>query len=105
MLVVEEGFAGVVAGNKVNGARAVMATSPRNAMSTREIVDANVLVIDGIAHEGTAWLIVSAFVTAALPHVVDHGRRILQIEEYENAGTIEGWAVQLEPEHIAVQRG
>jgi ribose 5-phosphate isomerase B len=40
-----------------------------------------------------------------MPHVVEHGRRILQIEEFENAGTIEGWAVQLEPEQIAVQHG
>ncbi|MCX6503014.1 MAG: RpiB/LacA/LacB family sugar-phosphate isomerase [Microbacterium sp.] len=105
VLVVDEGFAGVVAANKVNGVRAVPAASPRSAVTAREIVDANVLVLDGIAFEESAWLTVSAFVTASLPHVVDHGRRILQIEEYENAGTIEGWAVQLEPEQIAVQHG
>ena len=103
VLVVDEGFAGVVAANKVNGARAVMAASPRAAVATREIIDANVLVFDGIAFEESAWLTVSAFVTASMPHVVDHGRRVLQIEEYENAGTIEGWAVQLEPEQIAVR--
>ncbi len=102
VLVLDEAAAGVVAANKVNGARAVTAASPRAAANTREIVDANVLVLEGIAFEENAWLTISAFVTASLPHVVDLGRRILQIEEYENSGTIEGWAVQLEPEQIAV---
>ena len=102
VLVLDEAAAGVVAANKVNGARAVTAASPRAAANTREVVDANVLVLEGIAFEENAWLTISAFVTASLPHVVDLGRRILQIEEYENAGTIEGWAVQLEPEQIAV---
>ena len=102
VLVLDEAAAGVVAANKVNGARAVTATSPRAAANMREVVDANVLVLEGIAFEENAWLTISAFVTASLPHVVDLGRRILQIEEYENAGTIEGWAVQLEPEQVAV---
>ena len=102
VLVLDEAAAGVVAANKVNGARAVTAASPRAAANTREVVDANVLVLEGIAFEENAWLTISAFVTASLPHVVDLGRRILQIEEYENSGTIEGWAVQLEPEQIAV---
>jgi ribose 5-phosphate isomerase B len=105
VLVVDEGFAGVIAANKVNGARAVSAPSPRAAATTREVVDANVLVFDGIAFEESAWLTLVAFVTTAMPHVVDHGRRILQIAEFENAGTIEGWAVQLEPDQIAVQHG
>ena len=104
VLVLDEGAAGVVAANKVNGARAVSAASPRAAANTREVVDANVLVLEGIAFEENAWLTISAFVTASLPHVVDLGRRILQIEEYENSGTIEGWAVQLEPEQVAVKR-
>lgn len=105
VLVVDEGFAGVVAANKVNGARALIASSPRAAAEARQILDANVLVLNGIAFEASAWLTIHAFVTTAMPHVVDHGRRILQIEEFENAGTIEGWAVQLEPEQIAVQHG
>jgi ribose 5-phosphate isomerase B len=104
VLVLDEAAAGVVAANKVNGARAVTAASPRAAANTREVVDANVLVLEGIAFEENAWLTISAFVTASLPHVVDLGRRILQIEEYENSGTIEGWAVQLEPEQVAVKR-
>ncbi|GGC84706.1 ribose 5-phosphate isomerase B [Tersicoccus solisilvae] len=103
VLVVEEPAAGVVAANKVNGARAVPATSPNVAIATRRVVDANVLVLGGDADEQVAWLTLNAFITTGLEHVVDHGRRILQIEEYENAGTIEGWAVQLEPEQIARQ--
>ena len=103
VLVVDEGAAGVIAANKVNGARAVSAASPRSAANTRKVVDANVLVLEGIAFEENAWLTISAFVTASMPHIVDLGRRVLQIEEYENAGTIEGWAVQLEPEQVAVR--
>ena len=103
VLIVDEPLAGVVAANKVNGARAVATGSPREAASAREIVDANVLVIDGVAWEENAWLSISAFVTSSLPHNVDRGRRILQIEEFENAGPIEGWAVQLEPVQISVQ--
>lgn len=102
VLVIDEGAAGVIAANKVNGARAVAAASPRAAANTREVVDANVLVLEGIAFEENAWLTISAFVTASMPHMVDRGRRVLQIEEYENSGTIEGWAVQLEPDQIAV---
>ena len=103
VLVVDEGFAGVAAANKVNGVRAVPAASPRSAATTREVIDANVLVLEGIAWEENAWLTLHAFIITGMPHVVDNGRRILQIEEYENAGTIEGWAVQLEPEQIAVR--
>lgn len=105
VLVLDEGMAGVIAANKVNGARAVQAASPRAAANAREVVDANVLVFDGIAFEENAWLTVSAFLSTSLPHDVARGRQILQIEEYENAGTIEGWALnQLEPEQIAVRR-
>ncbi len=102
VVVVDEASAGVIAANKVNGARAVTAASPRGAATTREVVDANVLVFEGIAFEENAWHTIAAFVTTHLPHDVARGRQILQIEEYENAGTIEGWAVQLEPEQIAV---
>lgn len=102
VLVVDEGAAGVVAANKVNGARAVAAVSPKAAANTRAVVDANVLVLEGIAFEENAWLTVAAFVTSSLPHSVERGRQILQIEEFENSGTIEGWAIQLEPEQIAV---
>ncbi|MEV4686416.1 RpiB/LacA/LacB family sugar-phosphate isomerase [Microbacterium sp. LWH3-1.2] len=100
VLVVGEAFAGVVAANKVNGARAIMTDSPRAAAEARGVVDANVLVIDGVAYQESAWLILSAFVTAGMTQTVERGRQILQIEEFENAGTIEGWAIQLEPEQI-----
>nr|WP_274636204.1 RpiB/LacA/LacB family sugar-phosphate isomerase [Microbacterium bovistercoris] len=100
VLVVDEALAGVVAANKVNGARAVTTTSPRDAAGARAVVDANVLVIDGVAFEESAWLNVYAFVTAGMDQTVERGRQILQIEEFENAGTIEGWAIQLEPEQI-----
>ncbi|WEG08462.1 RpiB/LacA/LacB family sugar-phosphate isomerase [Microbacterium horticulturae] len=100
VLVVDEALAGVVAANKVNGARAVTTTSPRAAATARAVVDANVLVIDGVAFEESAWLNIYAFVSSGMDQTVERGRQILQIEEYENAGTIEGWAVQLEPEQI-----
>lgn len=100
VLVVDDAFAGVVAANKVNGARAVTTESPRASVRARAVVDANVLVLDGIAFEESAWLNVNAFVTSPMEQTVERGRQILQIEEYENSGTIEGWAVQLEPEQI-----
>jgi len=103
VLVVDEAVAGVVAANKVNGARAITTTSPRSAAHARGVVDANVLVLEGIAYEESAWLCVHAFVTASMTATVERGRQILQIEEFENAGTIEGWAVQLEPDQIAVR--
>lgn len=103
VLIVDEPAAGIVAANKVNGARAVTSSSPRDAMNSRGVVDANVLVLDGVAYEETAWLNAYAFVTSPMQQTVERGRQILQIEEYENAGTIEGWAVQLEPDQIAVR--
>lgn len=103
VLVLDEAVAGVVAANKVNGARAITSTSPRAAAHARGVVDANVLVLEGIAYEESAWLNVHAFVSASMQQTFERGRQILQIEEYENSGTIEGWAVQLEPEQIAVR--
>ncbi|MFV0319213.1 MAG: RpiB/LacA/LacB family sugar-phosphate isomerase [Microbacterium sp.] len=100
VLVVDDAFAGVVAVNKVNGARAVTTDSPRGSVRARAVVDANVLVLEGIAFEESAWLNLYAFVTSPMEQTVERGRQILQIEEYENSGTIEGWAVQLEPEQI-----
>jgi len=100
VLVVGEELAGVVAANKVNGARAVTTESPRASAGARAVGDANVLVLPGIAFPESAWLNVYAFVTSPMEQTVERGRQILQIEEYENAGTIEGWAVQLEPEQI-----
>jgi ribose 5-phosphate isomerase B len=100
VLIVGEPLAGVVAANKVNGARAITTTSARAAGEARGVVDANVLVIDGVAYEETAWLTIQTFVTAAMTPTVERARQILQIEEFENAGTIEGWAIQLEPEQI-----
>jgi len=101
-LVVEEPAAGLIAANKVNGARAIVTGSPAEAIRLRKLTDANVLVLGGEYFELTAWQSLVAFVGAHLDHVVANGRRILQIEEYENAGTIEGWAIQLEPEQIAI---
>lgn len=103
VLVVGEPAAGVVAANKANGARAVQAVTATEAISARRIIDANVLVLGGVAYEPSAWLSIGAFVRTGMDPVVEYGRRILQIEEYENSGTIEGWAVQLEPEQIARQ--
>lgn len=100
VLVFDEAVAGVVAANKVNGARAVTTSSPRASQRARAVVDANVLVLEGVAFEESAWLSVFAFVSASMEQTVERGRQILQIEEYENAGTIEGWAIQLEPEQI-----
>jgi ribose 5-phosphate isomerase B len=100
VLVVDDAFAGAVAANKVNGARAVTVESAQGAVRARAVVDANVLVLDGIAFPEAAWLNANAFVTSPMEQTVERGRQILQIEEYENSGTIEGWAVQLEPEQI-----
>jgi len=103
VLVVDEAMCGVVAANKVNGARAVNPGGANSSMTARRLLDANVIVVGGDAWEPAAWLAVHAFVTTPMEHKVDPARRILQIEEYENAGTIEGWAIQLEPVQIAVQ--
>ena len=100
VLAVDDALAGVVAANKVNGVRAVTTESPRISVRARAVVDANVLVLDGIAFEPSAWLNVNAFISSPMEQTVERGRQILQIEEYENSGTIEGWAVQLEPEQI-----
>lgn len=99
IMVVDEGEAGAVAVNKVNGARAVVAPSVGKAQRLRRTVDANVLAFDGVAFPESAWNVVNAFIrTPMIEHDVDSGRRVLQIEEFENSGTIEGWAIQLQPE-------
>lgn len=84
----------VVAANKVNGARVVGATDAEYAADARRHADANGIVLP-TAHiaDGVARAIVTAFLEADFSRGYDDARRMVNVAEFETAGTIEGWLI------------
>lgn len=83
-----------VAASKVNGARAVPALTAGFVVEARTRADANVLILpaDSTSAEDATALI-ALFLGTEFSSELDDARRLLNISEYENAGTIEGWLI------------
>ncbi|MBF9127587.1 ribose-5-phosphate isomerase [Plantactinospora sp. S1510] len=78
-----------IAANKVAGVRAALAWNVETAQLARQHNDANVVAVGARQHtldEATA--IVEAFLTTAFSGNERHARRIAQVAEYEQAGTL-----------------
>lgn len=94
VLVGAYGTGEVIAANKVAGARAVHALSTETVIQARTHSDANVLTLG--AHstdEAAARDLVAAFLETGFSNVLDDARRIVNINEFESLGTIEGWNI------------
>lgn len=95
ILVGGSGNGEVIALNKVKGVRAALAVNKDLVASARHEQNANALVI-GANH--TSLEEAKSLINAALDNeyvgAIDSSRRIINVAEYENRGTIEGWLIE-----------
>jgi len=93
IIVGADGNGEIIAANKVNGARAIGGYSVPQVIAGRTLNNASVLVIPtDFADEAQSLALIKAFFDTEFDYTVDSARRILNTFEYENSGTIEGWA-------------
>ena len=86
------GVAEAICANKVHGVRAVLPTSIESIKDAREHSDANVLVLSSAdAQDATA--LIELFIATQFLNDLDDARRFLNVAEFENSGTIEGWMI------------
>lgn len=85
----------IVAANKVNGTRAVPAISVDYVTDAREHANANILVIGSeTTDEATAQSMITALLDTKFLMSLDDARRLVNTNEFENSGTIEGWMIE-----------
>lgn len=85
----------IVAANKVNGTRAVPAISVDYVKDAREHANANILVIGAqITSEESAQAMIATLIETAFLMSLDDARRLVNTNEFENSGTIEGWMIE-----------
>lgn len=78
-----------LAANKVPGCRAALAYSPETARLARQHNDAHVIGIGARMHTASAaWAIVQEFLAADFSGDERHVRRLAQITEFEQKGTL-----------------
>jgi len=96
------GASEIICVNKVNGVRAVAAVSEDYVKDARVLSNANILVIGSELHDlQSAQKLIGALIETSFDYTVENARRIVNVNEYENVGTIEGWMIteeQLEKE-------
>jgi len=92
-----DGSGEVIAANKVSGARAALAMSAKQVALARQQADASLLVIGSVHHSlEQAKELVSVFLATEFGDLLEDARRIINITEFENSGTIEGWMIGYE---------
>jgi ribose 5-phosphate isomerase B len=95
VLVGGTGNGEIIALNKVKGVRAALAVSADLVAAARQEQNANALVI-GANHTGLdqAKQLIQTALDNEYVGAIDSSRRIINVGEYENLGTIEGWLVE-----------
>ena len=92
VLVGVSGAGEVIAVNKVAGIRAVSATSVDVVTLAREHADVDVLTLGAaVLDAATALTLVIALIDVPFANLLEDARRIVNTNEFESAGTIEGW--------------
>lgn len=95
ILVGGNGNGEIIALNKVKGARAALAVTPALVASAREEQNANALVIAaGHTSLDQAKELITTALSTGYVGAIDSSRRIINVAEYENRGTIEGWLIE-----------
>lgn len=95
ILVGHSGAGEVIAANKVAGVRAVSALSEDFVRSARRHADADVLALGvSLVDAPAAVSLVEAFLAEPFNDELDDARRIININEFESSGTIEGWLIE-----------
>lgn len=95
VLVGGTGNGEIIALNKVKGVRAALAVSADLVAAARQEQNANALVI-GASHIGfdQAKQLIQTALDNEYVGAIDSSRRIINVGEYENLGTIEGWLIE-----------
>jgi ribose 5-phosphate isomerase B len=94
ILVGGTGTGEIVAANKVNGTRAVPGISVEYMTDAREHGNANILVIGAsTTSDAAAKEMITALFETKFKMILDDARRLVNTNEYENSGTIEGWTI------------
>jgi len=95
VLVGGTGNGEIIAINKVKGVRAALAVNTELVAAARQEQNANALVV---AAGHTNLEQAKTLITTALENdyvgAIDSSRRIINVAEYENRGTIEGWLIE-----------
>lgn len=92
-----DGSGEVIAANKVNGARAALAMSGNQVALARQKSDISLLVLGSVHHSfEDAKKLATVFLETEFGGLLDDARRIINIAEFENSGTIEGWMIGYE---------
>ena len=88
------GSSEIICVNKVNGVRAVAAVSEAYVRDARQLSNANILVVGAELNDlDSAKKLITALIETSFDYTVENARRIVNVNEYENVGTIEGWMV------------
>lgn len=88
------GASEIICVNKVNGVRAVAAVSEDYVRDARQLSNADVLVIGAELNDlAKTKALVTALIETSFDYTVENARRIVNVNEFENVGTIEGWMV------------
>jgi ribose 5-phosphate isomerase B len=88
------GASEIICVNKVNGVRAVAAVSQAYVHDARQLSNANVLVLGAeLSDLDFAKNLISTLIETSFEYTVENARRIVNVNEYENVGTIEGWMI------------
>ncbi|MEY4320378.1 MAG: hypothetical protein RLZZ471_319 [Actinomycetota bacterium] len=95
ILVGGTGNGEIIALNKVKGVRAALAVSTDLVASARQEQNANALVIGANQTDlEQAKKLIQAALENEYVGAIDSSRRIINVGEYENLGTIEGWLIE-----------
>jgi len=89
------GHGEVIAANKVNGTRAILGVSADFVRDAREHSNANIVVVGAKSvNQQTAQELITALFESKFKMILDDSRRLLNMAEFENSGTIEGWKIE-----------
>jgi len=93
IIVGGSGAAEVIAANKVNGARAAAGASADYVRDARQHADANIVVLGCNESLDQSRAVIDVLLLESFLNELDDARRIVNVNEFESSGTIEGWMI------------
>jgi ribose 5-phosphate isomerase B len=93
IIVGGSGAAEVIATNKVNGARAAAGASADYVRDARQHADANIVVLGCNQSLDQSREVIDVLLLESFLNELDDARRIVNVNEFESSGTIEGWMI------------
>ena len=95
VLVGSTGAGEAIAANKVSGVRAIPGLGADFVRSARRHADADILTLGtDFVDAATALQLVELLISEPFDNLLEDARRIVNTNEFESAGTIEGWLIE-----------